>query len=88
MTQENIKKLAKEMNVSVHDLKCLAQGVVNSIKKDGIEETFLNETEENKEKISTAYAIHETKKFSKFVTTYITNEEARDTFRKQVLLSI
>ncbi len=88
MNKENIKKLAKEMNVSVSDLMCFAQGVVNSIEKDNIKDNFLNETKENMEKIATAYAVNECKKFDQFSTTYSTNEEARNTFNKQIFYSL
>ncbi len=88
MNKENIKKLAKEMNVSINDFMCLAQGVVNSIEKDGIKNNFLNETVENRGKIAIAYAANECKKFDKFATTYSTNKEARDTFNKQILFSL
>ncbi len=86
--KEDIKKLAKEMDVSINDLMCLARGVVNSIEKDGIKDNFLNETKENREEIAVAYSINECKKFDQFATTYSINKEARDTFNKQILFSL
>ncbi len=88
MNKDNINKLAKEMNVSVNDLMCLARGVVNSIEKDNIKDNFLSETKENRAEIATAYAVHECKKFDKFATTYLTNKEARNEFNKQILFSL
>jgi hypothetical protein len=85
MNSENIQKLADEMNVSITDLKCFANGIVNSMKKDKVEKIYVNETKENQIKLMQAYAINEMKKFDKFVTTYLSTPEARACFIQKVL---
>ncbi len=87
-TPESLKKLAKEMNISEKELMLFASGVVNSIKQDGIVDTFINSSESDRVDISKAYAVNEGRKMEQFTTTYLTNTEAKQELRNSVLNSL
>ena len=83
-TPESLKKLAAEMNISESDLNCFAQGVINSMTKDKIVDSFLSMGDTDQAKITSSYAANEGRKMEQFTTTYLTKAEARDSFVKQV----
>jgi len=77
-----MQELAKELNVSVADLKCLLTSVINSLHQDNMVEKFYSATEEERIEICEAYVITAVKKMETFVSTYITNPVARKQFIK------
>ncbi len=82
---EQIKELAEKMGVSEADVRALATSAANSIKKDGVKETYLSESEENQTKLAEAYAVDAVRKYNNFATTYISNPVARKGFQESVL---
>jgi hypothetical protein len=85
MNEQQIKELAESMNVSVTDLMCLANSVVNSIVKDGAKEAFLSMDETDRVEMSSAYIPVAVRKMNQFTSTYLTNPEARKVFKQNVL---
>lgn len=80
MGQELIAQLAKEMNVSEADVKCLAQSVANSMVHDKCEEQFKNADSTTQSALTEAYVSHANKKFQAFQAAYLANPEARAAF--------
>lgn len=85
MNEQQIKELADSMNVSVTDLMCLAQSVVIGINQDGAKDSFLAMNDSDKVETTSAYVAHSVRKMNQFVSTYLTNPEARELVHTNVL---
>lgn len=83
-TAATITELAKDLNVSEHDIICLAQSVAHSIEQDGAREAALACSPEEQHEIVRAYLPVAVRKFNQFHATYLTNQEAREEFKKTV----
>jgi galactose-1-phosphate uridylyltransferase len=79
------KKLAETLNVSETDLMCLAQSVANSIEKDGAADVALQNQDTFGVEIVKAYIPVAAKKYDTFVSTYLTNPDAANSFKQSVL---
>jgi hypothetical protein len=81
----NIHEMAKEMGVKTSDVRSLLNMVSASIEQDGMEETFLEMTEEERAEVTAAYVSAEVKKFSEFCMTLLTNTEKRSVFGQYLI---
>ena len=86
--KSRIEEAAKMFGVSVADMTCMANGVVNSIRKDNIGDQFINGAPELQSEICQAYAANEAKKYSRFAMSYMTNTECKKTVRQFVYSSL
>ena len=75
-----MEQLAKELNVSVIDLKALLNSVVIGIEQDKAKEAFLSADEATRTALCLAYVVHAGKKMNQFTMTYLTNPEAKKAF--------
>ena len=66
----------------------ISRSIVNSIRKDGISQIFMEATDEVKKDIMFAYLDCEIKKFQKFQTKFQTNIDARNAFIEHVFWTI
>jgi hypothetical protein len=80
----NIRTLAQQFGVSESDLKSFAQSIVLDMKKDSVDDAAKLMTDAEKVEVVQAYAAAAINKMQKFVSTYITNPEAADAFRRTV----
>lgn len=81
-------ELAKELNVSVIDVECLAQAVASGIKKDGAGHYYLSAREHDQTEAALAWGASAVKKMDKFVSNYLTNSDARQAVRAGVLAQL
>jgi len=81
---EAINALAAELGCSPADLKCLAVGVAEAMKKDDAVDAFFKHPE-MQVALCEAYVAAQLKKFDAFVVTYMKNKEAREAFQIRVL---
>ena len=70
------------------DEMMMAKQIVNSIIKDGMSRHFIGGTDQFKKEVMFAYLDGEIKKFEKFQTKMITDQEARKTFTEFILLLV
>ena len=82
------KELAKELNVSVIDVECLAQVVVRGLKNDGAKDYYLSASTEDQVEAALAWGASAVKKMDKFVSNYLTNSDARQAVRAGVLAQL
>ena len=73
---------AKNIKMSEGDIKCFCQGIINSMKKDGL--TLKDLTVDALQ----AYAIHEVKKMQSFTNTYFSNPKARKAFQRYAMAQL
>ncbi|UZM04615.1 hypothetical protein [Vibrio phage 29Fa.3] len=76
--------LAKEMELPLADVQAFATGITNDIIKDGAAENFIQMSEEEREDMIRAYAVHQVKKMRSFTEIYMSNDQARDAFLSSV----
>jgi len=76
------KQLAKEFNVSEADLVGFAKLIAGSLSQDGVK------PEQVDGEMVEAYAVSQVKKTDRFVSTYLTNAEARETLKTTIRRSL
>jgi hypothetical protein len=81
----NIHEMAKEMGVKTSDVRSLLNVVSESIWQDGMRETFLGMSEDQRAEVAAAYVSAEVKKFSEFCMTLLTNTEKRSVFGQYLI---
>lgn len=77
--------LAESMGVQPADVRCLAYGVVNSMRQDGANKTFLEADEEGRSKLLKEYIIRANEKMQQFREAYCSRPEVRTAFVRKVL---
>lgn len=80
----NTSEMAKILNVTETDLMMLLNSVVESIKTDKAVDCFLGMSESERVEMSQAYIVHAVKKFESFVTSYITNQDKKQSFNEYI----
>ena len=88
MKEGKFDALAKELNVSVIDVECLAKAVAAGIKKGGAKDYYLSASEHDQTEFALAWGASAVKKMERFVTTCLTSNEARETVRALVLAKL
>lgn len=84
----DLSALAKMMGTDEKELNMLLVSVVNSLKADKAVNHFVNASESQRIEMSEAYVIHAVKKFQSFVSSYLTNQECKQSFREFVYASL
>jgi len=80
-----MQKLSEQFGVNVHDLKCLANSIINSLQQDNSVQTYLKMDADDQTDMIQAYAVHAFKKMDQFHAIYTTRPEARNELKKAVL---
>lgn len=83
-----IKQLAEELNIHPNDVQSFAQSIVNSIVKDGAQETFMSADQESMIKMMQTYAVRAVEKMKAFRAAYLSQPEVRAEFEKQCYLQL
>lgn len=83
-TQRIIQSLAQNMGVSETDVMTMAQGIVNDLVKDRIDDVYVDSDTTIQCDLVQAYALHQQKKLRDFHTTYLTNPQAAQAFQSSV----
>jgi|GEM_PF-1990709 len=82
---DQIQQLAAQMGVSSTDVLSFAQSIALSIEQDKVTDALFATNADDQTEILQAYAVHTAKKSQQFVTTYMTNPEARRAFQLRAL---
>lgn len=83
-SNENIEKLAKEMNVTPVDVLNFAKLVVSGLQRDGVVNHLVKASPENQEKVLKAYVVSEAKRYEDFMVTCRTNDAAMSAMADRV----
>lgn len=79
-----IKQMAKKFNVSESALMGFAVSVIESMKKDSVQDAFLLMDEAERVELVEAYSMTAIKKMQQFTNTYFSNPAAAENFRAAV----
>jgi len=82
----SIDNLAKELNTTLSDMRFMVEGVVNSMKKDGLTGEGLSNSD--KIELALAYAQSQQVKVDRLSTRYLTNKSFSDDIKKAVFLTL
>lgn len=70
--EQQIQQLSQMTGVSVADVRCMCQGIVNSMAEDGFKSEHLEQSESEQAEIVGAYMQNQVRKTDTFVTAYLT----------------
>jgi len=82
----SIEKLAKELNTTLADMKFMVEGVVNSMKKDGLTCECISNAD--KIKLALAYAQSQQVKVDRITTRYLTDKAFSDDIKSTIFLTL
>lgn len=77
--------LAESMGVQPVDVRCLAYGVVNSMRQDGADKAFLEAGEEGRSKLLKAHIVRANEKIQLFREACCSRPEVGKAFAQEVL---
>lgn len=80
----DIEKLAKQVGVSVADVRCMAQLVANSMKEDKVIDIALGMNEKTQVELVEAYIPSAVRKIDLITTATITRPEVKTALMEQV----
>jgi predicted small secreted protein len=83
---QQIQQLSQMTGISVADVRCMCQGVVNSMIDDGVTLEIIEQAQAAQIDIVGAYMQHQCRKTEMFVTTYMTR--GREAFAESMLTEL